>query len=71
MEANQNSSRKLGLCPKVRPNTPLFYLSQDHKAIEKLLVIGTGLSNLEVAETLIMTSKVTCETLITKISQTK
>jgi hypothetical protein len=28
-----------------KSNTPLFYLSQDHIAIGKLLTLGTGLGN--------------------------
>jgi hypothetical protein len=30
---------------QIRLNVPLFYLSQDHIAIEELLAIGTGLDN--------------------------
>jgi hypothetical protein len=28
---------------QIWPNAPLFYLSQDHIAIEELLALGTGL----------------------------
>jgi hypothetical protein len=30
-----------------RPNVPLFLLSQDYIAIEKVVALGTGLGNLE------------------------
>jgi hypothetical protein len=56
---------------QLRSNAPLFWLDQDHVAIEKLLAVGTELGNLESQwKTTIDASKVTCETMVAKIKST-
>jgi hypothetical protein len=58
MGANQNSSQKLGLYPKI-DSTPLSSNSAKTAAIAKLSALGTGLGT--IAETRIGASKTTCE----------
>jgi hypothetical protein len=71
-ESQSNFLMKTWFISQIRPDTLLFYLSQDHIAIEKLLVLGTGLGKLESQRKMtINASKVMCETSTTKIRQTK
>jgi hypothetical protein len=58
MGANQNSSMKLGLYPKIDP-TPLSSNGQDRIAIEKLSALRTGLGT--AAETHNSASESTCK----------
>jgi hypothetical protein len=46
---------------QIKPNAPLFELSQDHVAIKKLLALRTGLGTGIIMETHHSTSKVTGE----------
>jgi hypothetical protein len=68
MGVNQDSSTELGLCPKLDSTLLSSSSGQCHIALEKLLVIRTGLSNLE-SQRKITTdqNKVTCETTMIKI----
>jgi hypothetical protein len=67
MGANQNSSPVTWLVSQIKPDTPLFLHGQDHIAIDKLLVLETGLDNLETQWKMTHdASKATCEIMGTK-----
>jgi hypothetical protein len=70
MGANQNCSRELDLCPKINSARLSYNSIQDHIAIVKLLVLGTGLGTKSQRKYYLVQARVISNTTMIKIRPT-